>query len=112
ALQIGPRGDGSDRRDAMTLSLVSIFLGFVVGVVATAVAWSFSQRGVRNPETSRLTALWSLKDVLEAGIRPAVIAESVSGIQLPAGSKVVVPRGQIGAVPAEILSTCEVRMHP
>lgn len=96
----------------MALSLFSIFLGFLAGVIATVVAWSFSTRSVRNPETTRLTALWSLKDVVEPGLRPAVIAESVSGLQLPQGSKVVVPRGQISAVPADILSTCEVRMHP
>ena len=96
----------------MALSLFSIFLGFLAGVIATILAWSFSTRNVRNPESTRLTALWSLKDVIEPGLRPAVIAESVSGIQLPAGSKVVVPQGQISAVPTDILSTCEVRMHP
>jgi hypothetical protein len=67
---------------------------------------------VRNPETTRLTALWSLKDVVEPGARPAVLAESVAGLALPPGSKVIVPAGSLSAVPAQVLSTCEVRMHP
>lgn len=94
------------------LTIAWIFIGFLAGVIATVLAWSFSSKAVRNPETTRLTALWSLKDVMEPGVRPAVIAESVSGVQFPPGSKLVVPRGQISAVPPEILATCEVRMHP
>jgi len=96
----------------MPLSLLSILLGFVLGTAATAIAWNLSQRGVRNPETARLTALWSLKDVTEPGMRPAVIAEHLEGVALPAGTKVVVPASSLASVPASILGSCEVRMHP
>lgn len=96
----------------MVLSLFSILLGFVLGTAATAIAWNLSQRGVRNPETARLTALWSLKDVSEPGLRPAVLAEHIDNVQLPAGTKVVVPSAGLASVPASILATCEVRMHP
>lgn len=96
----------------MPLSLLSIFLGFVLGTAATAIVWNLTQRTVRNPERTRLTALWNVQDVTEPGTRPALIAEGVQGVRLPAGSKVVVPTGTLSAVPADILATCEVRMHP
>lgn len=94
----------------MAVSLLSIFLGFVVGVAATAILWSLAQRNVRNPETTRLTALWSLQDVVEPGARPAILAERIEAVRLPAGSKVVVP--STSSVPPEVLSSCDVRMHP
>lgn len=96
----------------MPLSLVSIFLGFVLGTAATAIVWNLTQRSVRNPEKTRLTALWNVQDVIADGTRPAVLAEGLTNVRLPAGSKVIVPREAIAAVPQEILSTCEVRMHP
>lgn len=95
----------------MPISLLSLFIGFVVGVIATAFAWNLSQRSVRNPETAKLTALWSIKDVAEPGTRPAVLAETVDGIALPSGTKLIVPRDRLEAVPAQVLSSCEVRMH-
>lgn len=96
----------------MAISVSSIFIGFVIGVIATAIAWNLSQRPVRNPETAKLTALWNVKDIAEAGTRPAILAESVVGVSLPAGSKVIVPTGSLGSVPAQVLASCEVRMHP
>jgi hypothetical protein len=95
----------------MPLSLLSIFVGFVLGGAATAIAWNLSTRSVRNPETARLTALWSLKDVTAPGSRPAVLAENVSGLTLPPGTKVIVPRDGLASVPPDVLATCEVRMH-
>ena len=82
----------------MPISLLSLFIGFVGGVIATAVAWNLSQKSVRNPETAKLTALWSLKDISEPGTRPAVLAETVEGLTLPAGTKVIVPRDRLEAV--------------
>jgi hypothetical protein len=95
----------------MPISLLSLFIGFVGGVIATAIAWNLSQKSVRNPETAKLTALWSLNDIAEPGTRPAVLAETVEGLTLPAGTKVIVPRDRLEAVPSQVLSTCEVRMH-
>ena len=97
----------------MPLSLVSIFLGFVLGTVATAIAWNLTQRAApRNPETTRLTALWNVQDVVEPGTRPAILAEALRDVRLPTGSKVIVPAGALGAVSPDILATCDVRMHP
>ena len=96
----------------MPLSLTSLFLGFVIGVVSTAIAMSLMHRTVRNPETSKVTGVWSVRDVMEPGTRPAVIAERIDGLQLPPGTKVVVPQGQLHTVPQDVLQTCEVRMHP
>lgn len=95
----------------MPIDLLSIFLGFVVGSAAVAIAWNLTQKPVRNPETTRLTAVWSLRDVAGQGARPVLLAESIEGVQVPPGSKVVVPRGRIDSVPPEVLATCEVRMH-
>lgn len=92
--------------------MLSIFLGFVLGFVATAIVWNLTQRHVRNPETTRLTALWSVKDLTEPGTRPGIIAESIEGISFQPGSKVIVPRTGLADVPPQVLATCEVRMHP
>jgi hypothetical protein len=96
----------------MPLSLPSLFLGFVLGVVATAIAWSLTQTTRRPQETAKVTAVWSLHDVTEPGQRPAIIAEHLDGVTLPTGSKVVVPTEGIHRVPANVLAACEVRMHP
>lgn len=98
-------------RDRMPLSLLSIFLGFVLGIAATAIAWNLSHKQVRNPETARLTAVWSIKDVTAPGTRPAIIAQRIQGVTLPARSKVIVPTGELQSVPQEILDSCEVRTH-
>lgn len=96
----------------MPLSLLSIFLGFVLGVAATAIAWNLSHKQVRNPETARVTAVWSIKDITAPGTRPAVIAQRIQGVSLPARSKVIVPTGTLESVPQDVLAECEVRMHP
>lgn len=95
----------------MPLDLLSIFLGFVVGSAAVAIAWNLMQKPVRNPETTRLTAVWSLRDLSPQGSRPVMMAESVEGVEVPSGTKIVVPRGRIDSVPPSVLASCEVRMH-
>lgn len=110
ALNILPAKRGPS--DGMPLSLSSIFLGFLLGVAATAIAWHFSTRFVRNPERTKVTAVWSLEDLTEPGTRPAIIAERVAGLKIPGNAKVIVPAGTLNAVPPEVLATCEVRMHP
>lgn len=95
----------------MPVDLFSSFLGFLLGVVATAIAWQLTVRTVRNPEKSKLTGVWSLRDVTAPGSRPVVVAEEIRGMSLPPGTKVLVPSGRLDNVPDEVLSTCEVRMH-
>lgn len=94
------------------VELTSIFIGFVVGAVATGIAWNLSMRTGRKPETAKVTALWSLKDVTADGARPAVIAERLEGVKLPMGTKVIVPSGSLSTIDPDILMSCEVRMHP
>ncbi|HUR69930.1 MAG TPA: hypothetical protein VM370_11850 [Candidatus Thermoplasmatota archaeon] len=98
----------------MPLSLGSLFLGFVLGVVASAIAWALTVKTARPNEKAKVTALWDVKDLLSGpGDRAAVIAEHFTeGVQLPPNSKVVVPASGIAHVPAAILAGCEVRMHP
>ncbi len=95
----------------MPLSLTSLFIGFILGVAGTAIVWNLNTRTVRNPETAKLTAVWSLNDVTAPGVMPAIIAERIGNIKLAAGTKVLVPQETLGSVPTEILNTCEVRMH-
>src|SRR5581483_8621247 len=94
----------------MPIDLLSLFIGFVTGAVVVAIAWNLSSRTSAPTETTRLSGVWSLDDVASAGTRLAVIATRVDGLHLPANSKVLVPRAD--TVPAEVLATCEVRMHP
>lgn len=95
----------------MPLSLLSIFMGFTLGVAATGFAWHLSTRTVRNPEKTKITAVWSLKDLAEPGARIAVMAERVDGLTIPSGAKLIVPTGTLSAVPPDVLARCEVRMH-
>jgi len=95
----------------MPLDLVSLGMGFTAGVAATAVAWNLTQRTVRNPEATKLTAVWALSEVARGG-PPAIMAERIEGLEVPANAKVLVPLGAASAVPVEVLQSCEVRMHP
>lgn len=97
----------------MPLSLFSLFLGFVLGVAATGIAWAMTQRTVRPAEKAKVTALWNIRDVVEPGHRAAIVAEHIEGaVQLPPQSKLIVPEGTIHTLPPAILVGCEVRMHP
>ncbi|HEX2022085.1 MAG TPA: hypothetical protein VHH36_05185 [Candidatus Thermoplasmatota archaeon] len=93
------------------MELLSLFIGSVVGVAATAIAWNLTSRAAPKKVATSVTSLWSLKDVVANGA-PAVIAERIDGVKLPMGSKVIVPTGSMQAVDPEILMSCEVRMHP
>jgi hypothetical protein len=88
----------------MPIDLLSLFIGFVT------IAWNLSSRTARPAEATRLSATWSLDDVANAGTRLAVLATRIDGVHLPPNSKVLVPRAD--TVPADVLASCEVRMHP
>lgn len=97
----------------MALALGSLFLGFVLGVVASAIAWALSLRSARPNEKAKVTAIWSVVDLAEPGHRAAIVAEHLDeGVHLPPESKVIVPPDAIHKVPAGVLAACEVRMHP
>lgn len=97
----------------MALNLGSLFLGFVLGVVASAIAWTMTIKTTRISEKAKVTAIWDVKDISGPGERAAIVAEHFSAdMQLPAQSKVIVPVDRLGSVPASILAGCEVRSHP
>lgn len=96
----------------MPLDLLSVGVGFTAGVAATAIAWNLTQsRTVRNPEHTKVaSAQWALSQV-SRGSPPAIMTERLDAVDVPAGSKVLVPSGRADAVPPRVLATCEVRMH-
>lgn len=97
----------------MPLSLFSLFLGFVLGLAATGIAWAMTQRSARPSEKAKVTAVWDIRDIVEPGHRAAIVAERISpDVHLPRDSKLVVPAEGIANIPQAILQTCEVRMHP
>ena len=97
----------------MPLSLFSLFLGFVLGVAATGIAWAMTQRTARPAEKAKVTALWNIRDVVGPGERAAIVAERLEGaVQLPPHSKLIVPAEGVMTLPPAILQGCEVRMHP
>lgn len=97
----------------MPLALGSLFLGFVLGVAASGIAWALSLKTSRPNEKAKVTAVWDIKDVVEPGHRAAVVAEHIAqGVTLPPHAKVIVPASGISHVPPHILAGCEVRMHP
>lgn len=96
----------------MSLDLGSVFIGFVLGVVAAGIAWAMTIKSSRPNEKAKVTAVWDVRDITEPGQRAAIVAEHlVEGVHLPAHSKVIVPASAIASVPAGILASCEVRMH-
>jgi hypothetical protein len=108
-MQIACKGERS--LIGMPIDLLSLFIGFVTGAVVCAFAWNLSSRTSNKPaETTRISGVWSIKDVVSPGTQLAVLATGVRDVQLPPGSKILVPRAD--AVGADILATCEVRMHP
>lgn len=94
----------------MPIDLLSLFIGFVTGAVVVAIAWNLSSRTAAPAETTRLSGVWSLDDVASAGTRLAILATRIDGVRPPPNSKVLVPRAD--TVPADVLASCEVRMHP
>jgi len=93
------------------LSLTSIFIGFAIGSAAMGIVWQLTSRQIRNPERTRLSGVWSIPDVSD-GHAPAIVAHGIrDDVTVPAGSKVIVPAAA-GRVPASVLDTCTVRMHP
>lgn len=95
----------------MQLSLLSVFLGVVLGALAASIAWHLSTRQVRNPETTHLTTVWQLSDIIAPGTKPAIMAQRVDGMKFPAGSHVILQKGQLDSVAPEVLTSCEVRVH-
>jgi hypothetical protein len=93
----------------MPIDLLSLFIGFVTGAVVVAIAWNLSSRTAKPAETTRLSGVWSLDDVASQGTRLAMLATRIEGVHLPPNSKVLVPRAD--TVPADVLASCEVRMH-
>lgn len=85
-------------------------LGVLAGVLATALAFEFGVRRVRNPEASKLTGAWNLGEVAKLQ-PPRMVAERVQGLRVPDGAKLVVKEGA-GAVTGEVVRNADVRMHP
>jgi hypothetical protein len=85
-------------------------IGFVVGVLATALAFEFGFREVRNPEQSKITSAWNLGEV--SGVEPPrILAEDVEGVRVPDGARVLVRAGE-AELASGVLRHGEVRMHP
>jgi hypothetical protein len=85
-------------------------VGLVVGVLATALAFEFGFRNVRNPEKSKLTSAWNLGEV--SGVDPPrIMAEDVEGVRVPDGAKVLVRSGE-ASLAGGVLRHGDVRMHP
>lgn len=96
----------------MAFDLGSLFVGFVLGVVAAGIAWAMTLSSARPNEKAKVTAVWDVRDITEPGHQAAIVAERLTeGLNLPAQSKVIVPASAIATVPASILASCEVRMH-
>ncbi len=93
----------------MPLDLVSFGIGLTSGVLAASIAWSLTQRRVKNPEATKLTATWALAEVARRG-PPAVMTERLEGLDLPRHSKVLVADASV--LPVGVARACDVRVHP
>ncbi|MHB8605001.1 MAG: hypothetical protein ACYDCK_07055 [Thermoplasmatota archaeon] len=97
----------------MPVSPIEIGIGFVVGVIATAIAWQLSTKSVRNPERTRVSAVWGVQEVIAMGDTARIAAERIgTGVRIPEGSHILLKAGATDAVPADVIHTCEVREHP
>lgn len=85
-------------------------VGLVAGVLATALAFEFGIRDVRNPEESKITSAWNLGEV--SGVDPPMImAQDVDGVRVPDGARVLVQAGN-ATLSSGVLRHGDVRMHP
>jgi hypothetical protein len=71
------------------MDLISLLIGFVIGIIAATMAIEFGMR--KPPEsttfqsTARLTSLWSVSEIK----KPRVVAEYIDDVELPKDAKVV-----------------------
>lgn len=94
----------------MQSNILWIAAGFLLGATAAWMLVTLAFKKNRNPEETKLTAVWGFDELSRTG-PPRIAASRVEGMRLPKGAKVMVPRGAIGALPASVLAECEVRMH-
>lgn len=93
----------------MPVDLLWTSIGFIVGVAATAFALEVAFRRVRNDERASLSREWTLKS-LSRDEPPGVVATSLEGVEVPAGSRVLVSPG--ATLPRAIAKSCKIRLHP
>lgn len=94
----------------MPFSALWAGVGLVVGVLATALAFEFGVRDVRNPEESKITSAWNLGEV--SGVDPPMImSEDLQDVRVPDGARVLVRAGE-ARLKSGVLRHGEVRMHP
>lgn len=70
------------------MTVVDLALGFVVGLVATTLAFELGiKKFLPKSQESSWTKDWNLSSV---GPKPSVVAERISGVDLPEGARVIV----------------------
>ncbi|MDD5502596.1 MAG: hypothetical protein PHH26_03930 [Candidatus Thermoplasmatota archaeon] len=87
------------------MEVITFSVGIVIGIIGTAAAIEISQRWITKKKSSTgLAHFWSISEIPN----PVVVAKSLEGASLPAGTRVVCATEP----PQEILSKCKVRINP
>lgn len=72
----------------MAIGIVDVAIGFAVGIVATTVAFELGiKKFLPRVQESDWTKRWDLADL---GPNPLIVAERLTGVQLPQGARIVV----------------------
>lgn len=93
----------------MSVDLLWLSVGFIVGVAATAFALEVAFRRVRNDERASLTNSWNLNELNGDEGAPSIVTTSLENVNVPNGSKVLVAPG--ARLPESIAKTCQIRVH-
>lgn len=92
------------------MTLVDIALGFVIGLVAATIAFELGiKKFLPRPYNADWTTKWDLADV---GPRPSVVAERITGVDLPKNARVIVRSAERSLDDGPRPEGVQVKVHP
>jgi hypothetical protein len=74
-------------KEGWSMDIISLVIGFIIGVIVLALAIEIgSKKSSQVPPASKHTKKWSISEISN----PRIVAEYLSDLELPKGSKVIV----------------------
>jgi hypothetical protein len=74
-------------KDGWSMDIISLVIGFIIGVIVLGLAFEIgTKKTSQTPPASKRTKKWSISEISN----PRIVAEYLSDVELPKGSKVIV----------------------
>jgi hypothetical protein len=74
-------------KDGWSMDIISLVIGFIIGVIVLGLAIEIgTKKTSQSPPASKRTKKWSISEISN----PRIVAEYLSDVELPKGSKVIV----------------------